>query len=458
MGDTGVWCKCKKCLKKNSVKGTWTSISTARRHHLADLRVLLAQYEAPDDVVDEERDGHFGVDLTLDVDDEPVESSEDEVDDSDDEDDEADRYQDDAPNANDFFQRAPFTDWEEELAPEAGGVEMLVGEMLLTYFEWMCVHKPTNECARAVHAMISMVAPPGSTNMPAWSDITGMLDIVYKNAVIEVDICPNDCIAFVDSKHPTLVAAGYEHAHRTSCPKCGAARYKPETASGHQVPVKRGFYFPIDTFITNIFRDEQTQGCRRHDMGEFPPGHVRRSQGFWEKVSHNPRMNKEPRNQAFIGMADGIPLFRSLKTSLGVNVGAIRQANQPDHLSKMFGKIHLSFLYPGEYWAENDVTKEQYLQKAKPNNLSPLILMLVDDLLQWYDGKYVTDYSMAEDDPERRAFIRCVLLFWCGDYPGLGEATNFSHAARGAHACHWCNVEGENSNALNRMIFGKYRR
>jgi hypothetical protein len=157
-------------------------------------------------------------------------------------------------------------------------------------------------------------------------------------------------------------------------------------------------------------------------------------------------------------MADGIPLFRSIKTSLGVTVGALRQANQPDYISKLFGKIHLSFLYPGEYWVEDDDTKQQILKKAKPSNLSPLITCLVDDLLHWYDGKEVVDHSMAEGDPARQAFIRCILLFWCGDYPGLGEASNFSHCANSSYACHWCNVRGDYSNGLSRQVIKDYKR
>ena len=222
--------------------------------------------------------------------------------------------------------------------------------------------------------------------------------------------------------------------------------------------VKTGYYFPIDTFVSSIFRDGHTEAHRHHTVGEFPPGHVRRSRGFYEKVTANSHMNKESRNQAFIGMADGIPLFRSRQTSLGVVVGALRQANQPDHISKMFGKVHLSFLYPGEYWVEDKKTKAQKLKKAKPGNLGPLILMLVDDLLHWYDGKYITDFSMDIGDPARDAFIRCILLFWCGDYPGLGEATNFSHAAMGFYACHWCKDKGDYSMGLSRMVYASYRR
>jgi hypothetical protein len=128
-----------------------------------------------------------------------------------------------------------------------------------------------------------------------------VLGIVYKNVCEEVDICPNDCIAFRDATHPVLVSAGYMHAHRTCCPLCGAARYKPDDGSGVKTPVKRGYYFPIDTFVSSIFRDQATEEFRTHTTGEFPPGHHRLSRGFYEKVTANKHMNQGDRNQAFIG-------------------------------------------------------------------------------------------------------------------------------------------------------------
>ena len=374
-------------------------------------------------------------------------------------------------NAQDIFQWDVFRSWEEPLVPEdvhheepSDGVEIrkvLLGELLLTYFEWMCVHKPTDASAKAVHGMLSLIVPPNTTNLPAWKDLHHLLKIVYENVAVEVDLCPNDHIAFVDATHPKLLAAGYKHAHRQFCPHpgCGAARYI--IVDGVKRAVKRGYYYPLDSYMTNLFRDTDTETYRDHsrEAGEhiFPPGHVRHSKGFYEKVKNNPHLRGETRNQGLIAMADGIPLFRSIRTSKGVNVGAIRQANQPDYISKMFGKIHLSFLYPGEFWVFDEITKKPKRLKAKPKNLGPMQQLLVDDLLHWYDGKIVTDYSKLPDDPQYRFCLRAILLLWCGDYPGLGEATNFVHAC-GYNACHWCKMKGEHSAGLSRTMYKEYRR
>ena len=90
------------------------------------------------------------------------------------------------------------------------------------------------------------------------------------------------------------------------------------------------------------------------------------------------------------------------------------------------------------------------------SSVLPLMVVLVDDLLHWYDGKMVEDHTRSPDDPDRNFLLRVVLLFWCGDYPGLGEVTNFSHA--GYNQCHWCTDRGCHSKGLSRMVYGGYRR
>jgi hypothetical protein len=377
------------------------------------------------------------------------------------------------PRGTDIFLWDIFRSWEEPLIademnpPDPVGLSVdhetrrvLLGELLLTYFEWMCVHKPTDESAKAVHGMLSLIIPPNTSNLPEWAELHYLLKVVYEQVAVEVDLCPNDHIAFVDATHPKMLAAGYRHAHRQFCPHpgCGAARYI--TVDGVKRAAKRGYYYPLDSYLTNLFRDTDTVKFREHscplDVQAFPPGHVRHSKGFHDKVIKNPHLQDEGRNQGLIAMADGIPLFRSIKVSKGVNVGAIRQANQPDYISKMFGKIHLSFLYPGEFWVYDDTTKKPKRIKAKPKNLGPMQQLLVDDLLHWYDGKMVTDYSKPVHDPQHHFCLRAILLYWCGDYPGLGEATNFVH--EGYNACHWCKIKGNHSAGLSRMVYKDYRR
>ena len=119
-----------------------------------------------------------------------------------------------------------------------------------------------------------------------------LLDQVHTNNVQKVDMCPNDHIAFVDITHPSM--PHYKHAHRNKCPHpgCGASRYLTDK-TGKTVTAKVGFYFPLDPFLLDIFKDPDLEEYLHHNMGKFPPGHTRRSRGFHEKVLSNPHMNCE---------------------------------------------------------------------------------------------------------------------------------------------------------------------
>jgi len=83
---------------------------------------------------------------------------------------------------------------------------------------------------------------------------------------------------------------------------------------------------------------------------------------------------------------------------------------------------------------------------------------VTDDLLFLEDGVETEDFSKHVDDPARWFLLMVALLYWCGDYPGQGEASGFSHHASGGRACHWCEVQGKKSTAINRQKYADYYR
>jgi len=221
--------------------------------------------------------------------------------------------------------------------------DILLAELIALYSEWMFAFKVTDACAKAVYVMLNTLLPEDA-NIGSWPQLKRALEQVTTDSVVEIDVCPNDCIAYINCTHPKL--AHYKHAHRTWCPQCGTDRFL--IVDRVQRPAKRAFYFPLRNYLQGLFGSDELAEYLPFDEGERPSGHVKNSWGWHHKVIQNPFMNAEKRNQTLVGMSDGIPMFRS-KSSRGVVTVALRNANLPDELSHKFRHIHLAGLYPCRY-------------------------------------------------------------------------------------------------------------
>jgi len=69
--------------------------------------------------------------------------------------------------------------------------------------------------------------------------------------------------------------------------------------------------------------------------------------------------------------------------------------------------------------------------------MTAFMVVLTDELL-WAetDGFRTVDHSKTTSDPDRVFWMKVILLFWVGDYPGLAKCSHMKHA--GFYACHWC--------------------
>jgi hypothetical protein len=311
----------------------------------------------------------------------------------------------------------------------------------------------SDACAKAVYSLLLLLLPV-DTNAGSWALSRALLKKICESRVRKIDTCPNDCIAYIDCKHPKL--AHYKHAHRRCCPVCGADRWVV-LPDGTKRTAKEVYHLPIGPWLHDLFRDEEMAPYLDSETSEQPPGHVSKSRGWHEKMTSNPRMNTDTRNQGMVGMSDGIPLFRD-KHSRSVTPLLFRSANLPDHLSMKFRNTHLGGLVPNHFWTIGESSQTFERVERKPSHLCAIMHAIVDDLLMWEEGELVEDHSRHPDDPNRFFQLRALLLYWCGDYPGQGEASGFSHAPMSSKACHWCEDRGNFSKAINRQKYGGYFR
>ena len=168
-------------------------------------------------------------------------------------------------------------------------------------------------------------------------------------------------------------------------------------------------------------------------------------------------MSADTRNQGLVGMSDGIPLFRD-KHSRSCTPLLLRTANMGDHLSMKFRYTHMTGLVPNHFWNLTEDDKHFLRVERKPSDLMAIMHAVTDDLLMWETGQDVEDHSKDALDPARWFRLRAALLYWCGDYPGQGEASGFSHAPGGTKACHWCEIKARHTAAINRQKYAGYYR
>jgi hypothetical protein len=72
------------------------------------------------------------------------------------------------------------------------------------FFEWMNAHKVTDACAKSVYTLLSTLLP-ADANGGSWAGAQKLLKAIYDRSVVSVQLCPNDCVAFYNCKHPKVL-------------------------------------------------------------------------------------------------------------------------------------------------------------------------------------------------------------------------------------------------------------
>lgn len=188
------------------------------------------------------------------------------------------------PQQEDIFTNAAPT-WNDPVFPVDGEKppDIILGELLMLYFEWMSAHKTTDACSKDAVKMMSQLLPADANGIK-WQGAQRLLQAIYDRSVVAVDLCPNDCIAFYDCKHPKM--AHYKHAKRTWCPHCGADR-RLTHKDGTVRTAKTGYYLPCGTWFTDLLKmPDMASELDRDTASERPDGHASKSRGWKQKVNN----------------------------------------------------------------------------------------------------------------------------------------------------------------------------
>ena len=115
---------------------------------------------------------------------------------------------------------------------------MTAQETVVMVLDWMAAHKVTDSAARDMWRICKVLLPKEvGDSYPGWWKMKETLRKYEVSAMERIDLCPNDCIAYWDSKN-LLGNEVYRHAHRTKCPVCNTSRYVVDPKTGAKRPAK----------------------------------------------------------------------------------------------------------------------------------------------------------------------------------------------------------------------------
>jgi hypothetical protein len=97
---------------------------------------------------------------------------------------------------------------------------------------------------------------------------------------------------------------------------------------------------------------------------------------------------------------------------------------------------HMFALAPSEE-IRYDTHGKTFTFKRDPPSIQPVLLVFTNEMLHGQEeGFPMRDFSKPPTSPDHFFFLKVILLFFMGDYPGQGKAANMLHT--GKRACHWC--------------------
>jgi len=296
-------------------------------------------------------------------------------------------------------------------------------------------------------------------DFPTFNRVKDLVKAYLEGRMVRYGMCWKGHVAYYDCTHPKLQAARFQNAHETECRECGAPRYLPrvQRANGTWEPlrhVKEFYYQPMGPWLGDLFRRPDLAPYLANDaVGS--PGSVRRSHGYRDKVLDNPVMNQDHRNQGLIATADGIPCFKNKNASRGVVPVMVRTTMQ-DGIGLDVRNVHMVALCPDQHWVVHPISGRVKRSKRKTGVLTAITTLMADELLHLYDtGVQVIDHSLPLDDVTRVFWLRVMLLYWIGDYPGIAEAAGTMSS--GGHCCHWCKQFFPWNYALHRTTHCHFR-
>jgi hypothetical protein len=176
-------------------------------------------------------------------------------------------------------------------------------------------------------------------------------------------VCVNDCCAFYDFKSRKFQSKQYSQLD--ACPRCGADRYVSDPKTGLKKNAKVMYYMPSHLYWQYLFSQKETVSYLFNDNSPALDlkGGIRSSGGYYRKVTSNPNINCDSRNQAVVLSTDGMPFFKDMGCRSGWPV-LMRSAMLPSSLWNLPAYTHMIAFQASDYLI-NDAEQSGELVRVK---------------------------------------------------------------------------------------------
>lgn len=247
---------------------------------------------------------------------------------------------------------------------------------------------------------------------------------------IKYDVCINDCIVYKNNEI-------LKYADLQKCPKCGEDRF---SLSKRGNVARRTFvYIPIGPRLARIYGEsnlakivqchpgDEFEGTDMYDIHQSPTWKsLYAADGYFAG------------NKMGVSLAlelDGVNPYHNIGVQYSMTPIMITILNFPRHVRNCFGNIQLLGIIP----SAKGNSPYQYQQDA-------YVDIFVDELLALTE---CTAYSAYHSAPIE---VKIKLLLYILDYPGLSKLFH-QHGSGSISGCHWCEVQGEKCNHLDKVIY-----
>jgi hypothetical protein len=258
--------------------------------------------------------------------------------------------------------------WELNTPPPAADpdhTQPALDVVIATGIAWMTKHKVTDSATKDIWQFVRGLC---GTNIDLYKLAKHALRAHLAGTLERIDCCVNDCMLYYDCKHPTLRAIKdqrgtplyYNNEKRSFCRHCKQLRRLPATKAGEEGKARKTlYYFPLAAYFRDLYArpDLVAHLANDHDPSQYPEGSLQRSKRWREKVTENPKMNGDNRNQAIIGASDGVPLFRDKFARSGWPA-VVRSANLPAGLWNNNALAHMVGYIASDYKTQDEDTNK----------------------------------------------------------------------------------------------------